>query len=198
MVRENKYKEEVLIGVDFDGVVTQNPLRAARVLIATIKHKILKIKRLSFFVPRNRWQRIVYYIGVIAPSFWPAEGTEALKEMSKLKKYQFVLVTGRYGFVEKQTNKWLEKHGLSRCFRTVFINKSQEQPHEFKRRIILEEKFDYYIEDNWDIVNRLSPSVKTKIYWISNFLDQKRSYVYKFPSLSRALESIRSENESIS
>lgn len=183
------------VGVDFDGVITQNPLRAARVFVAIVKHRVLKIKKLSFFVPKGKLQRFIYYLGVIAPNIWPAEGIELLKEMSATGSYNFVLVTGRYGFVEKQTMEWIKKYKLTSSFKKIYINRRQEQPHEFKRRVIEEERFDYYIEDNWDIVKRLSDTFKTKIFWISNFLDMRRSYAYKFSSLQLALMQIKKENE---
>jgi len=195
VVSINSKKEITLIGVDFDGVITQNPLRAARVLIAILKHRILRIKKLSFFVPKGRWQRMVYFCGVIAPNIWPAKGISLLKDMAESENYNFILVTGRYGFVEKQTKDWIKKYQLSSSFKKIYINSKQEQPHEFKKRIIQEEKFDYYIEDNWDIVNRLSASVKTKIYWIYNFLDKTRVYKFKFPTLESALKQIRNEKE---
>jgi hypothetical protein len=188
-------RNSILIGVDFDGVITQNPLRAARVLVAIIKHRILRKRKLSFFVPKGKIQRMIYYIGVIAPNIWPADGIDLLKAMSKTGDYTFVLVTGRYGFVERQTIDWIKKYGLVSSFQKIFINVHQEQPHEFKKRIISKEKFDYYIEDNWDIVRKLTDTSKTKIFWISNFLDMRRSYLYKFSSLKLALKQIKDENE---
>jgi len=56
-------------------------------------------------------------------------------------------------------------------------------------------KFDYYIEDNWDIVNSLNGKTRTKLFWIYNILDRGRKYSFKFPYLKLALEQIkRDEN----
>lgn len=186
------------VGVDFDGVVTQNPLRVARAVIAGIKHRLLGIKKLSFFVPKGKWQRFVYYAGVVAPSLWPAKGIDLLKEMEDSGNYSFVLVTGRYKFVKKQTYDWIKKYNIDKTFEKIYINEDQEQPHDFKKRIILNEAFDYYIEDNWDIVQKLYSATPTKIFWIFNFLDKSREYSWKYSSLEKALAQIRRENENIS
>ena len=72
----------------------------------------------------------------------------------------------------------------------ILINEKDEQPHEFKRRTIDLLKLDYYVEDNWDVVNYLSQYKKTSIYWIYNIFDRQRNYNDKFPDLKRALQRI--------
>ncbi len=198
MIEERRRRKLIRVGVDFDGVVTQNPLRAARAIIAGVKHRILGIKKLSFFVPKGKWQKLVYYAGVVAPSLWPAKGIDLLKEMAGSGKYKFVLVTGRYKFVKKQTYDWIKKYNIDKTFEKIYINEEQEQPHDYKKRIIANEAFDYYIEDNWDIVQKLCSSSSTKVFWIYNFLDKGREYSCKFSSLEKALAQIRRENEDIS
>ncbi|OGD09248.1 hypothetical protein A2397_02850 [Candidatus Amesbacteria bacterium RIFOXYB1_FULL_44_23] len=188
-------RKVIRVGLDFDGVVTYHPMRVARVLIAFIKHKILKIKKLGFFVPQNKWQKMLFRIVVVWPSVLPANGVKLLKLMSKSSKYEFYLVTGRFGFVKDDTYQWLKRWGLSKTFKNVCINEKNDQPHNFKLKMCQKFKFDYYIEDNWDIVNSLNGKTRTKLFWIYNILDRGRKYSFKFPYLKLALEQIkRDEN----
>lgn len=193
-----KQKRVVRIGLDFDGVVTYNPMRIARLVVSFFKHKVLKIRKLGFFVPKNEWQKWFYRMGIVWPSFCPARGTRLLKILAKSSKYQFYLLSGRYGFTKNETYRWLKKYRLADEFKTIFMNENNEQPHRFKEKIIKREKFDYFIEDNLDIVRDLNnKSIKTEVYWIYNILDGWRDYQEKFPYLEKALEKIVS-NENTS
>lgn len=179
------------VALDFDGVVTYNPLRVARLTVSFFKHRILRIKKLGFFFPRNRWQRWTYYLGIVIPSWYPAAGLPLLKRMARSSRYEFYLLTGRYGFVKKDTLRWLEKYDIKNVFKQIYINEKDEQPHNFKMRVISEGHFDYYIEDNLDIVRDLnSRRINTKVVWIYNILDGWRDYKFKFPYLEKALEYI--------
>ncbi len=189
-------KSTIKVGLDFDGVVTYNPFRVARLAISFVKHKILGIKKIGFFVPKNQWQRLLYYLIIVIPSAFPANGVAFLKKLARSDKFEFYLITGRFSFVKNDTLTWLRHQGLIKVFKRIYINEKNEQPHEFKKRIINLENFDYFIEDNWDIVNFLN-TIKTsaKIFWVYNIFDVFRVYRYKFPYLSRALDQIcRNEN----
>jgi hypothetical protein len=184
-------KRIIKVGLDFDGVVTYNPFRVARLIISFIKHKILKINKIGFFVPNNFWQRWLYYLIIVIPSAFPANGVALLKEMSVLKRFKFYLITGRFDFVKNNTLAWLRYYGLIKVFKNIYINDDNEQPHEFKKRIIKIEKFDYFIEYNWDIVQSLNGmNTRTKMFWIFNIFDITKKYRYKFPYLGKALEKI--------
>jgi len=134
-------------------------------------------------------------MGIVWPSFLPARGIEKLKQMAESGKYEFYLITGRYGFVKSETFHWLDKYQLTGVFKKIFINSDSEQPHLYKRRIIKSSNFDYFIEDNIDIVRDLTNrGVKTKIYWIYNISDSLKIYHYKFPYLKKALENINEDS----
>lgn len=181
----------IRVGLDFDGVVTYNPMRIARLLVSFVKHKIIKVKKLGFFAPKNYWQKVIFFMAVVIPSLWPANGAALLRKLSKSSEIEFYLITGRYGFVKENTISWLKRFRLLDVFKKIFINDDNLQPHEFKMNIIDKQKFDYYIEDNLDVVKFLyknCPDIKT--LWIYNIVDRNNKYVYKFPDLRRALEKI--------
>lgn len=173
--------------MDFDGVVAYNPFRLIRYPVAWFKKKVLKKRRLSFFIPRTWWQRWIWTI-IHGVSIFPALGTAKVTEMSRDGRYEFHLITGRLGFLGGQTDKWLQKYGLRQSFTTVNINADSHQPHLFKEKIMKELELDYYVEDNLDVVEYVKDKGKTKVLWVYNIVDRGWKYENKFPSLKSALE----------
>jgi hypothetical protein len=113
-------KRIIKVGLDFDGVVTYNPFRVARLAISFIKHKILGIKRVGFFVPKNPWQKLFYYLIIVIPSAFPADGVMFLKKLAESDKFEFYLITGRFNFV-KMTPAWLKHQGLLKCLKEFIL-----------------------------------------------------------------------------
>lgn len=72
--------------------------------------------------------------------------------------------------------------------RGVHFNADDEQPHEFKERMIHKLRLDMYIEDNFDIVEHISKNPKVQIVWIYNILDRHIQFSKKAPTLLKAIE----------
>lgn len=178
------------MGLDFDGVVAYNPFRIIRAPIKWFKREVLGINKLSFFVPRNKLERLAWTI-VHESSVWPSNGVELLKELVNNENIEAHLVTARFSFLEQNLFEWLKKNKLTKLFKSINLNKKNEQPHIFKERVVSKLHFDYFIEDNLDIVLHLNGKSKTKIYWIYNVLDRGKNYPFGFPYLKKALEAIR-------
>jgi len=104
-------------------------------------------------------------------------------------------VTARYGYLQKNLFRWLKSHDLERLFSSITINKLDQQPHIYKTNIVLKQKFDYFIEDNLDIVEHMTKHTDTKVLWIYNLLDKNHPYPFKFPYLKRALEHIVKDSD---
>jgi hypothetical protein len=190
-------KKNILrIGVDFDGVVAYNPFRIIRAPIAFVKQNIFGIKKLKFFIPENWWQKFIWTI-IHESSILPANGVKLLIDTSKNNPVELYLITARFDCLKENTLRWIKKYGLDNTFKDILINEKYEQPHVFKDRIIREKKLDYYIEDNWDIVNTVNGKTKTKIFWIYNVLDSNRKYPNRFPYLKKALEKIKTDENLI-
>jgi len=182
-------RKPVKIGLDFDGVVAYNPFRVIRFPISFLKRNILGIEKLSFWYPKKRWQQIFWRI-LHESSIFPAKGIDTLKQLIEEEKIEAHLITARYSFLDDHLHKWLEKHKLKKLFKTINLNKNNEQPHLFKEKIINKHKFDIFIEDNLDIVTYLHGKGKTRIYWIYNFLDRYYKHPFKYPYLEKALKDI--------
>lgn len=185
-------KRELRVGFDFDGVIAYSPTRLLRAPISFIKRKILKKKGVSFFVPKNKWHKIVWAI-IFGPSVFAEKGTYLIKEYAI--SHDLYLITGRFDFLEISMMKWLKKYDLEKCFKNIFVNRDKKQPHEFKKVLINKLRLDYFVEDNWDAVEFLDMNCpKTKILWIYNIVDRNISYKYKFPHLESALNYVKKEN----
>ena len=115
---------------------------------------------------------------------------ELFKELVDEDTIEAHLITARYSFLDEQLFKWLQKHRLTSFFKTINLNKQDEQPHLFKEKMIRKYKLDYFVEDNLDIVNYLEKKVPTKIFWIYNIMDRLVEYPHKFPYLESALQMV--------
>lgn len=182
------------MGLDFDGVVAYNPFRIIRAPITTFKRKVLLDKRLKFFIPKNEWQIFLWKL-LHESSVFPAEGTELLKEMVKNKEIEVYLITARYKCLNQNLDKWLVKHDLKRLFTQIYANINDEQPHEFKKRIITEKRCDFYVEDNLDIVSFLDRNSTIPVLWIFNIIDRRFFKRPGFSNLKEALLWIRNQKK---
>lgn len=185
-----KKPKKLIIGFDFDGVVAYNPARLARLPISFIKRRIFGIRTVSFFVPKTSIERTLWALAHES-SMFPAKGAALLRTMTKERLIEAHLVTSRFAFLESNLRVFLKRWNLLDCFTSVTLNYKEEQAHIYKERVIREKKFDYFIEDNWDIVSHLSHQhLKTEIHWIYNILDRGQAYPRKHPYLEQALTSI--------
>lgn len=183
-------QKPIVIGFDFDGVIAYNPVRLARLPISFVKQRILGIKKVSFFVPRTPLEKSLWALAHES-SVFPARGAAMLRTLTKEKKIEAHLVTGRYGFLEENLLRFLKRWNLTDCFTTITVNVKEEQPHEFKERVLRNNTFAYYVEDNLDIVKHLSSKQqKTQIHWIYNIFDRNNPYANKYPYLEQSLAHI--------
>ena len=67
----------------------------------------------------------------------------------------------------------------------IIQNKSDQQPHLYKEKLIKKLKLNYFFDDNWDIVKYLSERTSAKIIWVDNLID---SLFIKYPYRGRNLE----------
>lgn len=181
-------KKIIRIGLDFDGVVVYNPLRLARAPITLFKREVLGIRRLSFFVPQKKWQQELWKL-LHKSSSLPANGLDLFRQLVDEGAIEPHLITARFSFLDGHLYKWLEKHKLSKLFKTINMNLDNKQPHLFKEEMIKRYKLDYFIEDNLNIVEYLDGKVKTQVLWINNIID--RVFIKRrtgFPYLGKALE----------
>lgn len=179
------------VGFDLDGVILYNPLRVfrgfAKKFLKPIKSIFLHQKKTDFYFPKSNFEKKIWRF-IHLTSFKINNGYDNLKKLSKKNKIKLYLITGRYGFLETDYNRWLKKIQAKRIFTQCYINKKNLQPNQFKEYMIKKLKLDIYIEDNFDIIERLNHRTNAKIFWITNFADRNIPYQFKFYSLKEVCQ----------
>jgi|SRR3990167_5737208 len=185
-------KTPLKVGFDLDGVILYNPIRIARPIFSFFRHTILNKPKKKFYIPKNNLGKVIWFL-IHKSSFMPANGYKRLKKLVKNKKIQAYLITGRYSALKSDFDAWKNKLNTKSIFKMTLYNKNNLQPHEFKNQMIKKYKLDYFIEDNFDIINLLSKNDDLKILWITNLFDRFINYEYKFTSLNKTLDYLEKE-----
>ena len=191
--------QPIRVGFDLDGVILYNPVRLARPLIVLAK-KILGKDLRKFHYPRSKIQRFIWTL-LHKSSLWIAPGFEDVKRLVQQKKIIAYIVTARYEFLKDDFQKWLDRIEAKKYFTGCYFNNDDEQPYLFKADEIKRLDLDYFLEDNWDIVQFINKIQETrgkksggaKIFWITNVFDRNVPYPYKFLRLKDAVKQIESE-----
>lgn len=188
-------KRPLRVGLDLDGVILYNPARIARPIAALAKKILLRKKKVSFTVPKKKWEQYIWYL-LHKSSIFVAPGFDTIKQLSKDGKIEVYIITGRYSFLKDDLEAWLKKMGAETFVKKWFYNKNDDQPHTYKEKLVRDLKLDVFIEDNWDIVRHLNSQLikenpNLKVFWIYNIFDSKIPYEHKYATLKKAVESIR-------
>ena len=184
------------VGFDLDGVILYNPIRFVRPiakLLKPLKSFILKQKEEFFYYPESNVEQFLFRL-LHKTSFMPDLALKDIKKLVMANKIKAYIITGRYSFLKKDYEIWLKKIKAKTIFIKCYQNQNDLQPNEFKEIMIKKLNLDVYVEDNWDIVQKLnhqSASWRTKIFWLTNILDRHIPYSYKFTNLKKALEYLK-------
>ena len=186
-------KKILKVGFDLDGVILYNPIRFVRPiakLLKPLKSFILKQKEEFFYYPESKVEQFLFRL-LHKTSFKPDLALEDIKKLVMTKKIKAYIITGRYSFLKKDCEIWLKKIKAKTIFEKCYQNQNDLQPNEFKETMIKKLNLDVYIEDNWDIIQKLNHHTKAKIFWLTNILDQHIPYLYKFANLKKALQCLK-------
>lgn len=96
------------------------------------------------------------------------ENINVLEELKKDKKNKYYLITGRFGFLKKKTEAFINKHNFDKIFDGMYFNYENQQPHHFKDTIIKFLHIDKYVDDDKDLLTYLSQhNPKTVFFWLN-------------------------------
>lgn len=178
------------VGFDLDGVLLYNPARIARLPVTLFKHAFFKKRSKKFIIPKNPLSKFIWKVAHWT-SLFIAPGFNQVERMVKNGKIEAYIISGRYGFLGTDFQRWVKKLNKKAIFTEIHYNKNNEQPHLYKEKVIKKLNLDVFIEDNWDIVEYLSKKTPTKIFWVYNIFDRNISHSYKFPGLKKAVERLK-------
>lgn len=178
--------KKLKVGFDLDGVILYNPIRILRPFahrfLKPLKAKVLHQKKESFFYPDTPLEKFLWRL-IHKTSFRVNNGYDDLKKLAKNKKIELYLITGRYGLLLADYEDWLKKIDAKKVFKKCYINSENLQPDNFKGTMIKKLKLDIYVEDNWDIIEKLNHHTGANILWITNIIDKSIPYPLKFDDL---------------
>ncbi|MCS7093222.1 MAG: glycosyltransferase [Patescibacteria group bacterium] len=183
-------KRPLRVGFDLDGVLLYNPARILRPIIFFFKKYLLKSDVDKFYFPKTKLEKLFWQF-FHKTSLFPQAGIEEIKALAKEKKIKAYIVSSRYRFLERDFWSWVRKIDKERLFSGYFFNKKNEQPDIYKSKVIKRLNLDFFVEDNFDIVKKLKKNYpKLKVFWITNLLDCRINYTYKFSSLKEVVSYI--------
>lgn len=186
-------KRKLRVGFDLDGVILYNPIRTYRPIASFfkfLKPYLFHEKVDSFYFPNSRLEKFIWR-QLHKTSYRVADGFNDISQLTKKGVIDAYLITSRYNFLKKDFEYWLKKLNARSIFKSCYYNKTNMQPNAFKRHMIEKLHLDYFVEDNWGIIQKLNGSLNkvnpatggVKVMWISNYLDRNIKYEYKFFSL---------------
>lgn len=160
------------IGLDLDGVLVGLPPLTSPKIIETL-YKDQKSEKLKYRFPGLLEQKIrrLSHLPFVRP---PIQiNCDIVCNVGE--KYDLFLVTGRFKFLEDLTLVWLKKYNLYSCFKKIYINVNNMQPHVFKSEMITKLKLSSYIDDDFDsIMYCATRNKKTHFYWYTNSIDDEK------------------------
>ncbi len=178
--------KKLRVGFDLDGVILYNPIRTLRPiaqLLKFLKPPLFHEGAESFYFPNSKLEQYIWRL-LHKTSFKIANGYGEIKQLVKKGHIEVYLITSRYSFLKSDFDYWVKKLNGKTVFKGCFYNKTNLQPNVFKRTMIKKLGLDYFVEDNWGVIQRLNGSLRrVRVLWLSNILDRNIEYKYKFFSL---------------
>lgn len=157
-------KKTIRVGFDLDGVVAKHSLGGFWVRIRRLKEEILKkLHTDAYYYPKTTLERGVWKI-INWLRIPDVEGINLARGLKK-KGWKFYLITGRFNFNYPLTVKWLKRHNLYDFFEKVYVNVGDVDPTVFKKEKIKQEKIDFFIDDDLEVLNNLNGEC-LKLLWV--------------------------------
>lgn len=154
------------IGFDLDKVFIDYPPFISPSLIDKLYKKkdngvlIYRIPALPEQLIRN-----ISHLPVLRPAI--KDNLEFLKSISK-KDNKLYLISSRFKFLEKRTEKLVKRYGLDKIFDEMFFNYENLQPHIFKNEIIKNLNLDIYVDDDLSLIKHVArENTKTRFFWLN-------------------------------
>ncbi|OGK74463.1 hypothetical protein A2459_00125 [Candidatus Roizmanbacteria bacterium RIFOXYC2_FULL_41_10] len=181
---------KIRVGFDFDGVVFYNVTRNLRPYIYFIKRYFLGIRKTKFYLPKNPLMIKIAYL-LHKSSYRPNTGFHEFLKLTNNPKYEIYIITARMSFMKEDIHELLKPYDV-KGIKQIIQNKSDQQPHLYKEKLIKKLKLNYFFDDNWDIVKYLSERTSAKIIWVDNIIDGLFiKYHYRGRNLKKALKYLK-------
>lgn len=186
---KSKTPRKIRVGFDLDGVLFFNPLRIVRAPIEFAKKHLLHKDPSHFYVPQTLPEQILWR-AVHMSSLMPAIGWQRIRKLKEKGLIEPYLITARFKCLQNDFKRCIKTLEADSYFTGCYQNLDNEQPHLFKEKMVKQLGIEYYVEDNWNIVNHLSKNTDAKVLWITNAFDSAIQYEPRFPNLADAISKL--------
>jgi len=157
----------IKIGFDLDGVLAKHSLGGFWFRLRKAKEKILKnLGASSYYYPKTflerwAWMIIDWFRRPLAKG-----EKKLLIDFARCQNVKVFLVTGRFGFLKGLTLRWLQKNNLFSCFDKIVVNVNDGDPTLAKARSISKLKIDYFVDDDLEVLKKLTKISSAKLFWL--------------------------------
>ncbi|MCL5090491.1 MAG: hypothetical protein M1514_00600 [Patescibacteria group bacterium] len=156
------------IAFDLDGVVIDKPPLVPKQLIEFFFRGCHPKKELHYRFPQLKLEQVVRKISHFYLFRPEIKGNIKFIKGLGQNNYELFIVSGRYSFLQKETENWLKKREMRNVFKEIFLNFNNEQPHLYKEKILIKLQPDIFVDDDPEIAGYLADKLsKTKVYCFS-------------------------------
>lgn len=156
------------IGFDLDKIFINTPPFVPNWLI----DKLYKQKdngELLYRIPGKFEQRIrkISHVSLLRPPI--PQNLKELESIAQNKKYSAFLISSRFGFLRKNTEKIVSKYKLDKYFKRMYFNLDNSQPHMFKNNVIQKEDITLYVDDDLSLLRYLAKeNPNRRFFWLNS------------------------------
>ncbi len=156
--------EKIKIAFDLDGVIIDKPPLVPKKVIERLFRGKDK-NSLHYRFPHSEIEQLIRKLShfyLFRPPI--KKNIDFIKNLSQDNKYELFVVSARYLFLKKETEKWLDKNHLNHFFKGVYLNFDNEQPHLFKEKTLIKIKAEIFVDDDGRLADYLAEKNIAKIF----------------------------------
>lgn len=154
------------IGFDLDGIFVDKPPFVPKSFIEWLYRK--HDHTLRYRIPSKPEQLIrkISHVSIFRPPI--RNNIQVIQQKPLKSKHAFYLISGRFGFLQKETGVILKKYKLNEVFYAVLLNANNEQPHIFKQKVLKKLHIDVYVDDDLPLIKFLATKHRhIRFFWFN-------------------------------
>jgi len=155
------------IGFDLDRVFINFPFFVPSKIIEWL-YKEKDNHELKYRIPSRIEQiiRIFSHYPIFRPPI--TQNLNFVRNLTLSNKNKYYLISSRFGFLKKRTDKLIKRYNLNKIFNAMYFNYENKQPHQFKNEVIKKLNLDMFIDDDLQLLEYLTDkNPKTNFFWLN-------------------------------
>lgn len=156
------------IGFDLDGIFIDKPSFIPKFIIENL-YRRQNTNKLAYRSPSIVEQAIrkISHKSIFRPAV--SKNIAFLQNLAKKNHHKRYLISGRFGFLKKETEDILKKYEITKYLDKQFLNFGNQQPHVFKDGAIKKVKIDLHVDDDLQLLEFLADkNLQVKFFWLNH------------------------------